>query len=147
MGYSCLWLCLSWMPQTGKIVVWDECRKEALVLPSLLFHRNEGKGLTFWMPSELENVSDHLQHHIIERKYTRLKGAYLVMMGLSEIYSEIKYKSKWTLNPCEKGFDMEKKPLWMWCSPLHCNSLMEDNASINLFLFLFYKHIDFPFKT
>ena len=43
------------------------------------------------MPSELENVNDHLQHHINERKYTRLKGAYLVMMDLPEIYSEIKY--------------------------------------------------------
>lgn len=93
-----------------------------------------------------ENVNDHL-HHINERKYTRLKGAYLVMMDLQEIYSEIKYQSKWTLNPCGDWFNMKKKPLWMWCHHTTYNSIMEDSGSISLFLFLFYKHIDFPYET
>lgn len=91
-----------------RLSFWDECHKEALVLPSLLFHRNEGKGLTVldaiwigkckWPPSAS-----------YQWKYTRLKGAYLVMMDLQEIYSEIKYQSKWTLNPCGDWFNMKKE--------------------------------------
>lgn len=42
------------------------------------------------VPSELENVNDRSQHYFNEKKYKILTRAYLVMMGLIEIYKEIK---------------------------------------------------------
>lgn len=68
-----------------------------------LFNGDEDKGLKFWGANTEhgEHGNDHFQHHTNERKCEIHTGAYLVMIGLIEIYREIKV-----------SFQMNTKPLW-----------------------------------
>lgn len=66
------------------------------------FNRNEHKGLKLWGAIWIGNTNDHFQHQINKRKYKIWKGAFLVMMGLTEIYNEMNISFQMNIKPlCE----------------------------------------------